>query len=87
MDRSVRTLQTVHGKEDVPCPLTQTWDAAIAVRDAVYRALGFKVFIIPVLLLPDTPRDPLIDKWAGQRRVKVLFGADDLVDTRRSRNS
>ena len=64
----------------MPCPLTQTWDAAIAVRDAVYRALGFKVFIIPVLLLPDTPRDPLIEEWAGQRRVKVLFGAEDLVD-------
>ena len=64
----------------MPCPLTQTWDAAIAVRDAVYRVLGFKVFIIPVLLLPDTLRDPLLDEWAGQRRVKVLFGADDLVN-------
>ena len=46
----------------------------------MYRALGCKVFIIPVLLFPDTPRDPLIEEWAGQRRVKVLFGADDLVD-------
>ncbi len=55
MDRTVWTLQTVNGKEDVACPLTQTWDAAIAVRDAVYRALGFRVFIIPVLLLTDTP--------------------------------
>ena len=77
---SVWTLRTVNGTEHVPCPLTQTWDAAIAVRDAVYRALGFKIFIIPVLLLPDTPRDPLIEEWAGQRRVKVLFGAEDLVD-------
>ena len=49
-------LQTVNGMEHVPCPLTQTWDAAIAVRDAVYRVLGFKVFIIPVLLFTDTPR-------------------------------
>ena len=39
----------------MPCPLTQTWDAAIAVRDAVYRVPDFKVFIIPVLLLTDTP--------------------------------
>ena len=77
---SVWTLRTVNGTEHVPCPLTQTWDAAIAVRDAVYRALGFKVFIIPVLLLPDTPQDPLIEEWAGQRRVKVLFGTHDLVD-------
>ena len=66
--------------EHVPCPLTQTWDAAIAVRDAVHRVLGFKVFIIPVLLFPDIPQDRLIEEWAGQRRVKVLFGAEDLVD-------
>ena len=66
--------------EHVPCPLTQTWDAAIAVRDAVYRVLGFKVFIIPVLLFPDTPQDRLIEEWATQRRVKVIFGSDDLVD-------
>ena len=69
-----------NGPEHVPCPLTQTWDAAIAVRDAVHRVLGFKVFIIPVLLFTDTPRGPLIEEWAGQHRVKVLFGADDLVE-------
>ncbi len=61
------------------CPLTQTWDAAIAVRDAVYRVPGFEAFIIPVLLFPGTPPDRLIQEWAGQRRVKVLFGSDDLV--------
>ena len=64
--------------EHVPCPLTQTWDAAIAVRDAVNHAPGFKVFIIPVLLFPDTPQDRLIEEWATQRRVKVIFGSDDL---------
>ena len=63
----------------MPCPLTQTWDAAIAVRDAVDRVLGFKVFIIPVLLLSDTPPNPLIKEWAGQAPGQVLFGADDLV--------
>ena len=66
--------------EHVPCPLTQTWDAAIAVRDAVHRVPGFEAFIIPVLLFTDTPQDRLIEEWATQRRVKVLFGADDLVD-------
>ena len=64
----------------MPCPLTQTWDAAIAVRDAVYRVLGVKVFIIPLLLFTGIPQDRLIEEWATQRRVKVLFGADDLVD-------
>ena len=65
MDRSVWTLQTVNGKRDVPWPLTQTWDAAIGVRDAVYRVLGVKVFIIPVLLFTDIPQDHLIEEWAG----------------------
>ena len=44
------------------------------------RVLGFRVFIIPVLPFPDTPQDRLIEEWAGQLRVKVLFGADDLMD-------
>ena len=38
-----------------------------------------KVFIIPVLLLTDTPPNQTTEEWATQRRVKVLFGADDLV--------
>ena len=32
-----------------------------------------------MLLFPDTPQDQTIEEWATQRRVKVLFGADDLV--------
>ena len=43
VDGTVWTLHTAHGPEHVPCPLTQTWDAAIVVRDAVNRVLGFKV--------------------------------------------
>ena len=33
-----------------------------------------------MLLLTDTPPNQTIQEWATQRRVKVLFGADDLVD-------
>ena len=51
--------------EHVPCPLTQTWDG--------------EAFIIPVLLLTDTLPNQTIEERAGQRRAKVLFGADDLV--------
>ena len=80
VDGTVWTLRTSQGIQHVPCPLTQTWDAAIAVRDVVNRVLGFKTFIIPVLLFTDTPPDPSIKEWAWRRRVKVLFGADDLVD-------
>ena len=74
------TLQTVNGPEHVDCPVTQTWDAATAVRDTIYRVLGFKTFIIPVLIFTDTQRDPAIEQWGYRRGVKVLFGADDLVD-------
>ena len=74
------TLRTVNGTEHVDCPVTQTWDAATAVRDTIYHVLGFKVFIIPVLLFTDTPYDPAIEQWGCRRGVKVLFEADDLVD-------
>ena len=32
-----------------------------------------------MLLLTDTPPNQSIEEWAAQRRVKVLFGSDDLV--------
>ena len=73
-------LQTIHGVEKVDCPVTQTWDAANGVRDTIYHVLGFKVFIIPVLLFTDTPPDPVIEQLGYRRGVKILFGADDLVD-------
>ena len=70
VDGTVWTLQTVNGAEHVACPLTQTWDAAIAVGDAVYRVLGFKVFIIPVLLLTDTPPNRTIKECERQGALK-----------------
>ena len=62
------------------CPLPQAWDAAIAVRDTIHRELGFKVFIIPVMVFTNTPYDPAIEQWAAQSQVKVLFEAHDLVN-------
>ena len=77
---AVWSLRTIHGVQQVDCPLPQAWDAAIAVRDAIHRELGFQVFIIPVMLFTDTPRDPVIEDMAWRYKVKVLFGVDDLVD-------
>ena len=73
-------LHTAAGAELVPCPLTQTWDGAIGIRDALYRALNFKIFVIPVLLLTDMEPDPTIEEWAAGRRVQVLWGSHDLVN-------
>ena len=70
VDGTVWTLQTVNEMEHVACPLTQTWDAAIAVGDAVYRVLGFKVFIIPVLLFTDTPPNRTIKECERQGALK-----------------
>ena len=80
VEEGVWTLRTVNGAEHVACPLTQAWDAAIAVRNAIYRVLGFKTFIIPVLLFTNTPHDPSIEQWGWRRGVKTLFGADNLVE-------
>ena len=47
--------------EPVSCPLTNTWDAAMQMRQAIYDALNRKVFVVPVLLFPDMEPDPAID--------------------------
>ena len=85
MNRTVWTFQTVNGREHIPCPLTQTWDAAIAFRDAVYRALGFKIFSIPVLLFTSTPPNQTIlgmgDAAPGQGALRVRRPGGTLVGT------
>ena len=72
-------LNTPAGADHVPCPLTRTWDGAIGIRDALYQSLGFKIFVIPVLLLADMEPEPAIEEWAAAGRVRVLWGSGDLV--------
>ena len=81
MGRSVPDLQTVNGMEArSPCPLTQTWDAAIAVRDAVYPRPGLQGLHHTGASLNRHPSEPDSSRSGPtQRRVKVLFGSDGLV--------
>ena len=74
-------LHTAAGADLVACPLTQTWDGAIGIRDALYRSLKLKIFLIPILLLTDMEPDPTIEEWAASGgRVRVLWGYRDLVN-------
>ena len=80
VDNTVWHLHTPAGADLVACPLTQTWDGAIGIRDALYRSLKFKIFVIPVLFLTDMEPEPTIEEWAAARRVRVLWGSRDLVN-------
>ena len=73
-------LITDDGPVNIPCPMKVTWDAALQIRETVKRRLGRKVFVVAVLLFPDMEPDPDIEARAENDRVKVLFGADNLVE-------
>ena len=80
LDGNQWRLLTDDGPEDVPCPMTVTWDASMQVREAVNNALGRKVFVIPVLLFPDMSGSAAIEARAENDRVRVMFGTERLVD-------
>ena len=71
---------TDDGPVNIPCPLKVTWDAAMQIREAVKDRLGRKVFVVAVLVFPDMAPDPDIELRAEHDRVKVLFGAHNLVE-------
>ena len=71
---------TDDGPVDIPCPLKVTWDAAMQIREPVSKRLGRKAFVVPVLVFPDMEPDPDIERRAEHDRVKVLFGAHNLVE-------
>ena len=66
--------------QKAPCPLDQTWLAAISVHDALARRLTLNIFVVPVLVFPDMDRDPAIDQAMANGKVSVLWGTNDLVD-------
>ena len=80
MDRSVWTLQTVNGMEARSLSSHRDVGRRHRRTGCGEPRTGLQGLIIPVLPFPDTPQDRLIEEWAGQLRVKVLFGADDLMD-------
>ena len=73
-------LNTSHGRVPKVGLLAKTWDSALAIPEFVERQLHRRLYIIPVLALPDTAEDKDILNMAARRNVQVLFGMDDWVD-------
>ena len=73
-------LRTDFGWQRTPCPLKQTWLAAISVHDALLESLNLNIFVIAVLIFPDMDRDPAIDQASANDKVRPIWGTNDLVD-------
>ena len=50
------------------------------IAQEVRDALGHRIFVIPVLGLPDMGRDPDLETRLSYRRVRVLWGTADLAE-------
>ena len=73
-------LVTERGRVPKPGLLAAVWDSAMAVPEHLARKLGHKLFVIPVLALPDMEEDEDIRDMAARRNVEILFGMTDWVD-------
>ena len=72
-------LHTANGKEAVPCPLTQAWDAAISIRQVIKERLNRRIFVYAVLLFTDMDPDPIIQELAEHSNTSVLWGVQGLI--------
>ena len=74
-------LQTDRGPQPVACPVKQTWDASIAIRNAIRERLSRKVFVVAILLFPDMAPDEEVRRLASvsENKVLVKFGNDNLA--------
>ena len=77
--RGIWTLECPDGPEPIPCPVMQTFDAAIAIRDVVKDALRRDIFIHPILVFPDMEPAPLIEARAKEAHVHIAWDGTDLV--------
>ena len=60
-------------------PLQQADDAAMDLRNEIYRNTGFKVFVVPVVVFPDMALDPAIERCAQRTNVRVIWGTERLL--------
>ena len=80
-ERGKEHLEALDDPREKHSPLCQTWDAAMAFREAVVDTLGDTCcFVIAVLLFPDMEPDPAIAAAARRSSVKVPWGTDNLMD-------
>ena len=63
-----------------PCPLSQTWDSAMAAVRAERDTLRVKIFVVPVLIFPDARPDGRTQRRVDNNKVSVIWGGHDLVN-------
>ena len=75
-------LITPTGEERKGSPLKQAWDSTMGLHDHLQKRIAGNrnPFIVPVIVFPDMQPDEDIEAWAMQAGVRVLFGADRLVE-------
>ena len=83
---SVENGQWYHreNEDDVPVPvgnpLEEAWQRAMVVKAQLREELDIGAFFIPVVVFTDmTPDDDILDE-VRNRKVRVLWGLDDLVE-------
>ena len=64
--------------ERKPSPLVQTWDGALSMHEVLEDVLGFYIFIIPVLVLPDMDHDPHMAALSAEKSVHLVWRGQDL---------
>ena len=62
------------------CPLAHAWDASMAFVDAVQTATGDRVFVVPVIIFPDTEPDVMTRRRVEHDKVHALWRGDDVVE-------
>ena len=60
--------------------LERCWQAAMAVRSRLKKAVGINAYVVAVAVFPDMEPDESILSAAASRSTRVLFGMDDHVE-------
>ena len=68
------------GGPTTPSPVGHASVQAVAMGKEVKQAMGYRIFINPVALFMDGGPDNLVQAWAINHKVAVLFTADRLVE-------
>ena len=79
LERGEWFLVTDQGRKKVKSLTAETWDAAMAIHDAVHEKLGRKSFVLPVICFPDMEYDEYLEERCAAKRMHVIFGVEDLV--------
>ena len=63
-----------------PCPLSQTWDAALALVQSARDATGIQTFVLPVLIFTDAAPDERTRRRVERSKIHAVWGVTDLMN-------